>query len=179
MLRSMSPISVTPGGSTMPPSASRQSSICSSPTMTAVYASLRVVAATCDGPRARRPAQVRIFPSRAGHARREGSRPRRANHARVPRPPPPSGGGGRPGGRAERHVPTDMVDALVASAWLHDIGYAPALRQTGFHPLDGATYLRQEGWPDDVCALVAHHSGSRFVARINGLDGSLGKFEFA
>ena len=76
-------------------------------------------------------------------------------------------------------VPTDMVDALVASAWLHDIGYAPALRQTGFHPLDGATYLRQEGWPDDVCALVAHHSGSRFVARINGLDGSLGKFEFA
>jgi hypothetical protein len=26
---------------------------------------------------------------------------------------------------------------------------------------------------------VAHHSGSRFVARINGLDGSLGKFEFA
>jgi hypothetical protein len=30
-----------------------------------------------------------------------------------------------------------------------------------------------------VCALVAHHSGSRFAARINGLDGSLRKFEFA
>jgi HD superfamily phosphodiesterase len=76
-------------------------------------------------------------------------------------------------------VSVDMVDTLVASAWLHDIGYAPALRQTGFHPLDGATYLRQEGWPDGVCALVAHHSGSRFVARIRGLAGPLQEFEFA
>ena len=47
-------------------------------------------------------------------------------------------------------VPATMVDTLVASGWLHDIGYAPALRQTGFHPLDGATYLRGEGWPDPV-----------------------------
>lgn len=75
-------------------------------------------------------------------------------------------------------VPATMVDALVASGWLHDIGYAPALRQTGFHPLDGARYLRAEGWPDPVCALVAHHSGSRFVARIRSLDGPLGEFEF-
>jgi predicted hydrolase (HD superfamily) len=72
-----------------------------------------------------------------------------------------------------------MVDALVASAWLHDIGYAPALRQTGFHPLDGATYLREQGWPGHVCTLVAHHSGSRFVARLCGLDGALQAFEFA
>ena len=75
-------------------------------------------------------------------------------------------------------VPATMVDTLVASGWLHDIGYAPALRQTGFHPLDGATYLRGEGWPEPVCALVAHHSGSRFVARIRGLDGPLREFEF-
>ena len=75
-------------------------------------------------------------------------------------------------------VPATMVDTLVASGWLHDIGYAPALRQTGFHPLDGATYLRGEGWPDPVCALVAHHSGSRFVARIRGLHGPLLEFEF-
>ncbi|MEU9439335.1 HD domain-containing protein [Streptomyces sp. NPDC048304] len=27
-------------------------------------------------------------------------------------------------------------DLLVAAAWLHDIGYAPELRDTGFHPLD-------------------------------------------
>jgi len=75
-------------------------------------------------------------------------------------------------------VPATMVDTLVASGWLHDIGYAPALRQTGFYPLDGATYLRAEGWPEPVCALVAHHSGSRFVARIRGLDGPLREFEF-
>src|ERR1700741_2803658 len=57
-------------------------------------------------------------------------------------------------------VPTDTVDALAASCWLHDIGYPPALRQTGFPPLEGATYLRQEGSPDDDCALVAHPSAA-------------------
>ena len=61
---------------------------------------------------------------------------------------------------------------------MHDIGYAPQLRDTGFHPLDGAVYLRREGWPAPVCDLVAHHSGSRFVARIRGLDDRLSEFEF-
>src|SRR6478672_8703342 len=28
--------------------------------------------------------------------------------------------------------------ALVAAAWLHDIGYAESLRRCSFHPLDGA-----------------------------------------
>ena len=36
---------------------------------------------------------------------------------------------------------------LVAAAWLHDIGYTPELRTTGFHPLDGGLYLRRTGWP--------------------------------
>ena len=36
---------------------------------------------------------------------------------------------------------------LVAAAWLHDIGYSPALAVTGFHPLDGARFLR-----DTQCA---------------------------
>src|SRR5262249_2928728 len=75
-------------------------------------------------------------------------------------------------------VPATMVDTLVASGWLHDIGYAPALPQTGFHPRDGARSRRGEGWPEPVCDLVAHHSGSRFVARIRGLDGPLREFEF-
>jgi len=48
-------------------------------------------------------------------------------------------------------VPKPKVDALVASAWLHDIGYAPALRRTDFHPLDGALFLRRKGWPKAVC----------------------------
>ena len=38
-----------------------------------------------------------------------------------------------------------LSDDLVAAAWLHDIGYAPELVVTGFHPLDGARYLRREG----------------------------------
>ena len=38
-----------------------------------------------------------------------------------------------------------LSDDLVAAAWLHDIGYAPELVETGFHPLDGARYLRRDG----------------------------------
>ncbi|MFI9342362.1 HD domain-containing protein [Streptomyces sp. NPDC052773] len=38
-------------------------------------------------------------------------------------------------------------DLLVAAAWLHDIGYAPELRDTGFHPLDGARHLESLGAP--------------------------------
>lgn len=49
-------------------------------------------------------------------------------------------------------------DIVVSAAWLHDIGYARALADTGFHPLDGARYLRSNGWDDGVCALVAHHT---------------------
>ncbi|MCE6995423.1 phosphohydrolase [Saccharothrix sp. S26] len=65
-------------------------------------------------------------------------------------------------------APADR-DVLVAAAWLHDIGYAEALRDTGFHPLDGARHLEQLGWPRRVCALVAHHSGARLVAGVLGL----------
>jgi hypothetical protein len=48
-------------------------------------------------------------------------------------------------------------DQLVAAAYLHDIGYAPDLVVTGFHPLDGAMWL--EGLVDpEVVSLVGHHS---------------------
>jgi len=60
-------------------------------------------------------------------------------------------------------APADR-ELLVAAAWLHDIGYAPALRRTGFHPVDGARYLATRGWTPRVCALVAHHSGAIFTA---------------
>ncbi|WP_117209488.1 HD domain-containing protein [Allorhizocola rhizosphaerae] len=57
----------------------------------------------------------------------------------------------------------DIVDedaeTLICAAWLHDIGYAPGLAQTGFHPLDGARYLRDKQRADErLCRLVAHHS---------------------
>ncbi len=69
-------------------------------------------------------------------------------------------------------VATDR-DLLVAAAWLHDIGYAESLAVTGFHPLDGARHLDRLGWPRRVSALVAHHSGARFVADVVGLGGAL------
>jgi putative nucleotidyltransferase with HDIG domain len=67
-------------------------------------------------------------------------------------------------------------DLLIAAAWLHDIGYSPALHETGFHALDGARYLERHGWPRRVCGLVAHHSGAWFVARALGLQAELGRF---
>lgn len=53
----------------------------------------------------------------------------------------------------------DDADLLIAAAWLHDIGYSPVLAVTGFHPLDGARYLRDTEHADELlCRLVAHHS---------------------
>ena len=67
-------------------------------------------------------------------------------------------------------------EVLVAAAWLHDIGYAPPLVDTGFHPLDGAVYIDRHGWPRRLAALVAHHSGARFVAEAHGLDDALARY---
>ena len=59
-------------------------------------------------------------------------------------------------------------DVLVSAAWLHDIGYAPELRDTGFHPIDGARYLRRMGVDERVVSLVAHHSFSVSEAELRG-----------
>ncbi|TQS40680.1 HD domain-containing protein [Cryptosporangium phraense] len=61
-------------------------------------------------------------------------------------------------------VPVEDAETLVVAAWLHDIGYSPTLSDTGLHPLDGAAYLERHGWPARICGLVAHHSGTRFLA---------------
>ena len=66
---------------------------------------------------------------------------------------------------------------LVTAAWLHDIGYSPELRKTGFHPLDGARYLARAGHLREA-ALVAHHSGARFIAEVRGLGAELDRFPF-
>jgi hypothetical protein len=50
----------------------------------------------------------------------------------------------------------DDREILVAAAWLHDIGYAPGLAETGFHPLDGARWLRTAGFGDRLAGLVAY-----------------------
>ncbi|MCH9736831.1 MAG: HD domain-containing protein [Actinomycetia bacterium] len=73
--------------------------------------------------------------------------------------------------RIRGHLDTGTGDYLVASAWAHDIGYAPSLRVTGFHPLDGARFLRDEGFPEQVVSLVAFHSGASVEARVRGIEG--------
>jgi hypothetical protein len=70
-------------------------------------------------------------------------------------------------------VPDDECDLLLSAAWLHDIGYAEPLRDTGFHPLDGARHLARTGWPARLAALVAHHSGAWYVADAQGIAGLL------
>ncbi|MFF8022736.1 HD domain-containing protein [Streptomyces sp. NPDC007896] len=74
-------------------------------------------------------------------------------------------------------VPEGERDLLVAAAWLHDIGYAPELRETGFHPLDGARYLESLGAPARVVRLVAHHSGAVYEAEQRGLSGELAEYQ--
>ena len=74
-------------------------------------------------------------------------------------------------------LPPARRDLLVAAASLHDIGHAAGLVRTGFHPLDGALYLESLGLTD-LAALVAHHSGARYVAAELGLGAALGRFPF-
>jgi hypothetical protein len=66
-------------------------------------------------------------------------------------------------------------DLLVAAAFLHDVGYAPSLNRLGFHPVDGARFLRAQGQERLAC-LVAHHSGARFEAEERGLVDELAAF---
>jgi putative nucleotidyltransferase with HDIG domain len=79
----------------------------------------------------------------------------------------------------EQAVPADQRGLLVEAAWLHDIGYSPEIGHTRFHPLDGARYLREQGWSAEVVNLVAHHSGARFEATERGLAQELNEFPFA
>ncbi|MHB8187174.1 MAG: HD domain-containing protein [Dermatophilaceae bacterium] len=63
--------------------------------------------------------------------------------------------------------------AVVDAAWLHDIGYSPAVSSSSFHPLDGARWLRDEGFCEDTCSLVAWHTGAIHEARERGLEDEL------
>jgi hypothetical protein len=87
--------------------------------------------------------------------------------------------GGAPPGRTLNSLLGPDADLLTAAAWLHDIGYAPALNRCGFHPLDGARYLRdaQQALPQ-LCSLVAHHTRAITEADERGLAGELSS-EFA
>jgi hypothetical protein len=62
---------------------------------------------------------------------------------------------------------------LVAAAWLHDIGYAPDIVDTGLHALDGGRWLLKNGWDSRLASLVANHSCALYEAAERGPDGVL------
>ena len=74
-------------------------------------------------------------------------------------------------------LPTEDRVPLIAAAYLHDVGYSPARRVTGLHPLDGERWLRAQGVDRRVCNLVAHHSGARFEAEECRLLAELEEFD--
>ncbi len=62
-------------------------------------------------------------------------------------------------------LPPDERGRLLATAWVHDIGYA---LDDGFHPVTGARALRRAGH-ERMARLVAHHSGAAVRAGLLGL----------
>ena len=73
--------------------------------------------------------------------------------------------------RLSRRFDAQTADCLVAAAWLHDIGYVPSVRRTGFHPLDGAVFVRSAGFGELVASLVAFHTGASAEAAERGVSG--------
>jgi hypothetical protein len=64
---------------------------------------------------------------------------------------------------------------LIAAAYVHDIAYAPELKQTGLHSIDGACWLRSQE-QERLASLTAYHSGTWFQAQLQGLLPDLEQF---
>jgi putative nucleotidyltransferase with HDIG domain len=72
------------------------------------------------------------------------------------------------------HLVGPDAEVLVCAAWVHDIGYAPGLANSGSHALDGARYLRDVTHAEErLCRLVANHSYAIIEARRRGLAAKL------
>lgn len=68
-----------------------------------------------------------------------------------------------------RYSSSSDRELLAVAGTLHDIGYSPDLTDVGFHPIDGARFLRMNGWDETVVNLVAHHSCAAIEAEQRGL----------
>jgi putative nucleotidyltransferase with HDIG domain len=67
------------------------------------------------------------------------------------------------------------ADLLVVAAWLHDIGYAPDVQDTGFHPLDGARYLRRLDADPRLCGGDSGKPTGRNTGRAPRVDLTLAR----
>lgn len=72
-------------------------------------------------------------------------------------------------------LPTSDRPLLIAAAWLHDIGYAPALAATGLHHLDAALTLDLLV-PPRLVGLIAHHTAADAEAELRHMSIALGCF---
>jgi hypothetical protein len=64
----------------------------------------------------------------------------------------------------------EHAGVVESAAWLHDIGYAAPLVDSGFHPLDGARYLGDHGFGGrGLWTLVAHHTCAQIEADERGI----------
>ncbi|MET8765112.1 hypothetical protein [Lentzea sp. NPDC004782] len=71
-------------------------------------------------------------------------------------------------------LPEDEADVLSAAAWLHRVGAAVELQETGFVPLDSARYIASmTTFPRRVVALVAHQSSAATKAVERGLSAEM------
>lgn len=95
-----------------------------------------------------------------------GSLPRRWEHVQ---------GVARQAGRL-RSIAGSDAELLEAAALLHDVGYAPELVDTGFHPIDGAVYLARVHADQRLVHLVAHHSFAALEASLRGLNEDMSCF---
>lgn len=65
---------------------------------------------------------------------------------------------------------------LIVAAYLHDVGYAPSLNRTDFHPLDGAAYIMDTFKNKRLASLIAYHSEAYFEAYLRGYEFALTTF---
>jgi putative nucleotidyltransferase with HDIG domain len=64
----------------------------------------------------------------------------------------------------------ETKELLIQAAYLHDVGYSKQLNQYNFHPLDGAVFAQQAGFPKPVIAAVLFHSEAIETVRENRND---------
>ncbi|WP_350352828.1 HD domain-containing protein [Microbacterium sp. A8/3-1] len=81
------------------------------------------------------------------------------------------------GARVAPLVDAKRADEIVAACWLHDVGYASEIAETGFHPVDGARFAQRVGFPPLVVSLIAFHTGAAGEAAERGLSGDLAQFD--